>query len=79
MPKRKKFNMNPLRIKQNFVTFFDKKNILIRLLIAQNARDLVISISNNFIFPLLKPMMPFLVVYFVYNLSFNNIQIVTKR
>jgi len=46
-----------------FITFLDQKNVLaimIGLMIASNARDLIKSITNNFIMPLLEPIMPFI-------------------
>ena len=46
-----------------FLGFLDRKNILsimIGLMIAGNARDLIKSLTNNFIMPLLEPILPFI-------------------
>lgn len=51
--------LNPAR----FIAFLQKKNILtivIGMMIATNARDLVKSLTENFIMPLLEPVLPFL-------------------
>tara|TARA_R100001163_G_scaffold64135_2_gene57666 strand:- start:3284 stop:3832 length:549 start_codon:yes stop_codon:yes gene_type:complete len=48
---------------QNFLFFLDQKNILsimIGLMIAANARDVIKSLTNYFILPLLEPIMPFI-------------------
>jgi len=46
-----------------FVAFLDGKNIIsviIGMMVAENARDFVKSLTNNLILPILKPIMPFL-------------------